>query len=168
MRPLPDLTPLSPSPTVYDSTADSFLSLFGDNLNQQNSLTGKIAAGHDTLATNIDPLYTMLNEIVNALGTIIKIFDQLSNALDAVNLLPDIASYQALDSSLEGNLDSWAPNLGQIADVFLSALSAALAPVLTALYNAVVDVIQTIADSLMRVLNMIETEFANLLAEIMK
>lgn len=156
MRPLPDLTPLVESPSVYQAPRDSFLSIFADNLNEQDALTKQMTTGHNQLAGSIDPLYTALNGIVTAFGAIVSIFDTLSKAFDAVDLTSNILEYQSFDGQLESNLNSWAPDIAADAAKFLVQI---LEWVGLHLFAAVVVLIQ-------RALSPIIAELADLYAQI--
>ena len=122
MRPLPDLTDLEPSTSVYQAPADDFLQLFGADLTEYDSLFGALDQQATSTIASGPGIDSAIGALDGSLGEAISIFDTLSAADQAIDLSSAIADALSLDSALASNLDSWAPDIGYLAAGFIGQL----------------------------------------------
>ena len=153
MRPLPDLSPLPPSQSVYDPSQDDFLSLFGNDLNSMDSLQSSLCDQQNTLGSNLDPIGSSLDQIDGIISDIETVFDTLSSELDLVDLTTNILDAQGLDDALDNNLDSYSPNiLVDIGKFLTDILKAVYQYLIVPLFNFIVQLLDDLWNQIIWIL----------------
>lgn len=143
MRPLPVLDDLPLQPDVYQDSQDNFLNLFGDLFSQHDSLLSDLAGQQQAYSDGLDPFSSTIDAVDTALNDLISAFDLISNDLLQVDLSLVIAESQQDDQNLEDNLNSWAPDLGAISNLFTGILGDFLNSFLSPIFDTISGILNT-------------------------
>lgn len=144
MRPLPDLTDLAESPSVFSQPTDDWNGIFASEFAGMGS--EQAGADQQQAITNagMDPISQGIDGLSSALTLAGDVLDLLSGDLDLVNLDPEIINFQQADSLLDSNLSNFTLDYNTIAGGLFSDI-----------YNVASEVVQFAVDSVKEAISLI-------------
>ena len=137
MRPLPDLTDLVQSPSIFNQPTDDFNLAFASEFANSDAQQGALDAGTPGVYLAMDPLSSAIDALGNLINLGGAVLDLLSGDLNLVNLDPEILNFQALDAALDSNLQNPLFDFTAAADSLINSIVSAFLPVLTGLQNEI-------------------------------
>jgi len=146
MRPLPDLTDLAQSPSVFDQQTDDFALSFANEFAGTDAQQSTLDQGTPNVYAAMDPISAAIDSLGAAVDAAGSVLDLLSGDLDLVNLDPVIQDYQGYDSAIYAGIDNFAPDTTAIAGSFANS-------VLDLALSATESLIQTIWDFITQLAN---------------
>jgi len=162
MRPLPDLTDLVQSPSVFNQATDDFNLAFASDFANTGAQQATLDQGTPGVYAAMDPLSSAIDALGNLINLGGVVLDLLSGDLNLVNLDPEIINFQALDTALAASLDNPTFDFTDAANSLLNSIVGLFLPV----FNQFANEINALAEDLYSVLaNQLNT-FAQLSANI--
>lgn len=148
MMPLPDLSPLPPSPPVFDSTADDWVTQFADLQGTHDSLTAALGSSENDLNASSGGITSAIDTISGALDTAEQIFGQLAAEQQALDLTQTVLDVLSQDNALEAGLSGFSPDIGALAGPFTQAITDLFNLLLKPLINYIIAFVQWVIGNL--------------------
>lgn len=150
MRPLPDLTALNPSPSVFDQSTDDWNSIFAEDFAGMASQQQAADAQSSTIFPAMDPINAAIDALGGLLNDATDILGLLSGDLNTVDLTPEITNFQAADSALDAGLSDVVFDFSGAVTAFINfatLLGQEIISVIVGMFEATLNFIQSeIAD----------------------
>lgn len=107
MRPLPDLSPVSPSSSVFTLPADDWLSVVSDNGGGLESFLSELEGEENTQSSNAAAIGDAIDSMGSGLNDLIGAFNTLSDVMDAFDVAGDVQAVSLAFLELADNLTNW-------------------------------------------------------------
>ena len=111
MRPLPDLSPVLPSSSVFTLPADDWTSVFADQTNEFDSLLSLLGAQENTQGSNAAAIGDSIDAMGGGLNDLIGAFNTLSDVMDLFDVAGDVGIAALAFDELANNLNNWSADI---------------------------------------------------------